>query len=71
MSSMLARLDASPLRERDREIAKAYMRKTEAMLDLIWFVGAAIRAAITTALARRSGTGTRVRGHKRIQAHMQ
>ena len=28
------------MRERDREIAKAYMRKTEAMLDLIWFVGA-------------------------------
>ncbi len=71
MSSLLARLDDSPMRERDREIAKAYMRKTDAMLDLIWFVGATIRAATTAALSRRSGIGTRLSGQKRIQAHLQ
>ena len=54
MSSMLKRLDDSPMRERDRQIAKAYLRKPEAMLDLIWFVGAQIRAAIAGALGMRS-----------------
>lgn len=54
LSNMLARLDNSPMRERDREIAKAYMRKTEAMFDLIWFVGARIRTAIAGALGMRS-----------------
>ena len=71
MSSLLARLDDSPMREHDREIAKAYMRKTEAMLDLIWFVGAAIRAAIAGALAMCSKTGTGISSQKRIQSHLQ
>lgn len=53
-SSMLARLDDSPMRERDREIAKAYMCKTEAILDLIWFVGASVRAAIARAQGMRA-----------------
>ena len=54
LSSRLDRLDHSPMRERDREIAKAYLYKTEVMLDLIWLVGAKIRAAIAGALGMRS-----------------
>jgi len=54
MSSMLNRLDDTRMSERDREIAKAYMRKTEAMVDLIWFVGAKIRAALAGGLGVRS-----------------
>lgn len=54
MSSMLNRLDDSPMGEHDREMAKAYMLKTEAMLDVIWFVGAGIRTAIAGVLGVRS-----------------
>lgn len=71
LSSMLARLDNSPMRERDREIAKAYMHKTEAMLDLIGFVSTKIRAAITGALSMRSKAGTGVSSQKRRAAHLQ
>jgi hypothetical protein len=71
MSSMLNRLDESRMSEHDREIAKAYLRKTEAMLDLIWFVGAKIRAAIAGVLGMRSRTGTGVSSQKRIAAHLQ
>ena len=54
MPSIFARFDDSPMSERDREIAKAYMRKTEAVLDVIWFVGARLRAAIAGALGMGS-----------------
>ena len=40
MSSTLNRLDESHMSEQDREIAKAYMCKITAILDLIWFAGA-------------------------------
>ena len=36
MSSMLARLDDTYMNEHEREMAKAYMRKTEAALELVW-----------------------------------
>ena len=54
MPSMLKRLDDACMGEHDRAIARAYLCKTEAMLDLIWFVGAKIRSAITGALGVRS-----------------
>ena len=71
VSSMLVRLDAARMSEHDREIAKAYLRKTEAMLDLIWFVSAKIRAAIAGALGMRSGTGVGISSQKRVAAHQQ
>lgn len=71
ISSMLNRLDDSRMSEHDREIAKAYLCKIEAMLDLIWFVGAKIRAAIAGALGMRSRTGTGVSSQKRTAAHLQ
>ena len=45
-SSMVSWLDSVQMSEHDREIAKAYLRKTETMLDLIWLAGARIRAAV-------------------------
>lgn len=54
MSSMLNRVDDMCLSEHDREVAKAYMRKTEAVLDLIWFVGARARAAVAAAFGMGS-----------------
>jgi hypothetical protein len=44
-SSMVAWLDNVQMSEQDREIAKAYLRKTEAVFDLLWLAGARIRAA--------------------------
>jgi len=54
ISSMLNRVDDMCLSEHDREVAKAYMRKTEAALDLIWFVGAKTRAAVAAAFGMGS-----------------
>lgn len=54
MSSMLARLDDAHMNEHEREIAKAYLRKTEAVLDLVWLASATIRAAIARGLGMRS-----------------
>ena len=71
MSIIVARLDGSPMHERDREIAKAYLHKTEAILDVIWFVGATIRTAIAGVLAIRSNIGTGVSRQKRIQTRLQ
>jgi hypothetical protein len=71
MPSMLARIDNSPMRERDREIAKAYLCKTEAMLDLIGFVSTKIRAAFAGALGMRSKAGTGVSSQKPRATHLQ
>ena len=54
MSSMLARLDHTHMNEHEREMAKGYLRKTDAVLELVWLVGAAIRAAIARSLGMRS-----------------
>ena len=54
MPSMLKRLDDACMGEHDRAIAKAYLCKTEAMLDLIWFVVGKIRVAIAGTLEVRS-----------------
>lgn len=54
MSSMLARLDDTYMNEHEREMAKAYMRKTEAALELVWLAGTSIRAAIARGLGMRS-----------------
>lgn len=66
MSSMLNRLDDTRMSEHDREIAKAYLCKIEAMLDLIWFVGARIRAAFARSPANRTRAGNGLSGQKRV-----
>jgi len=52
--SMMAWLDRVQLSDRDREMAKAYLRSSEAVLDLIWLAGARIRAMFARAPAIRT-----------------
>ena len=54
MSSVLARLDDMCMDEHEREMAKAYMRKTEAALELVWLAGTSIRAVVARGLGMRS-----------------
>lgn len=57
-SSMVGWLDSVRMSEHDREIAKAYLRKTETVLNLIWLAGARIRAALARGPADRAPVGT-------------
>jgi hypothetical protein len=59
-SSMLGWLDSVQMSEHDREIAKAYLRKTEAVIDLIWLTGARIRAALARERTGPSGHAPRI-----------
>jgi hypothetical protein len=52
--SMVAWLDRVQLSDRDREMAKAYLRSSEALLDLIWLVGARIREVFARPSAMRT-----------------
>lgn len=70
MSSIFSRLDGVRMSEPDRDIAKAYLRKTEAVLDLIWLAGARIRAAIVRTPGMRSKAGTRLSSQKRIAVQL-
>jgi hypothetical protein len=56
-SSMVGWLDSVQMSEHDREIAKAYLRKTETALNLIWLVGARIRAALARGPVDRTPIG--------------
>jgi hypothetical protein len=68
-SSMVGWLDSVQLSEHDREIAKAYLRKTEAMCDFIWLVGAKIRAVFTRGTANRTRAGTGLSGQAPSVVH--
>jgi len=57
-SSMVGWLNSVRMSEADRVIAKAYARKTEAMLDLIWLAGAKIRAVFARGAATGAPVGT-------------
>ena len=57
-SSMVSWLDSVQMSEHDREIAKAYLRKTETALNLIWLAGARIRAALPRGRIDRATVGT-------------
>ena len=46
VASIADLLDGVRMSEQDRDIAKAYVHMTEAALDLIWVVGAGVRAAV-------------------------
>jgi hypothetical protein len=55
---MVGWLDSVQMSEHDREIAKAYLRKTETVLNLIWLAGARIRAALARRPVERALVGT-------------
>jgi len=57
-SSMVGWLDSVQMSEHDREIAKAYLRKTETALNLIWLAVARIRAALARGVVDRTPIGT-------------
>jgi len=42
-SNVMSALEGVRMSAQERKIAKAYLQKTEAVLDLIWFVSAKIR----------------------------
>jgi hypothetical protein len=56
--SIVTWLDAVQMSEADRKIAKAYLCKTEAVLDLLWLTGAKIRAAFARSHANRTRAGS-------------
>lgn len=68
-SSMVDWLDSVQTSEYDREIAKAYLRKTEAVIDLIWLTGSGIRAAFARGLVDRASVGARSSGQASTVAH--
>ncbi len=45
--SSAACLDRVRMSERDREMARGYLRKTEAVVELVWLVGEKIRGLFT------------------------
>jgi hypothetical protein len=57
-SSMVSWLDRVQMSEHDREIAKAYLRKTESVLNVIWLAGARIRAAFAHGPVDRAPVGS-------------
>jgi hypothetical protein len=63
-------LDRVQLSDRDREIARAYLRSSEAVLDLVWFVGARIRTVFARGTAIRSTGGTGLCGQKRVAVQL-
>ena len=60
--SMVGWLDSVQMSEHDRAIAKAYLRKTEAMCDFIWLAAARIRAVFARGPANRTPVGTELSG---------
>lgn len=68
-SSMVGWLDSVQMSEHDREVAKAYLRKTETVLNLIWLAGARIRAALARGRIDRAPVGTGSSGQASSVAH--
>jgi hypothetical protein len=68
-SSMVGWLDSVQMSEHDREIAKAYLRKTETVLNLIWLASARIRAALARGRIDRAPVGTGSSGQASGVAH--
>jgi hypothetical protein len=68
-SSMVGWLDSVQMSEHDREIAKAYLRKTETVLNLIWLAGTKIRAALARGPIARAPVGTGSSGQASRVAH--
>jgi hypothetical protein len=62
-------LDGVQMSEQDRGIAKAYLRKTEAIFDLVWLAGARIRGIFARGPASRSPVGTGLPGQAPNPAH--
>lgn len=62
-------LDCVQMSEQDRRIAKAYLRKAEAMVDLVWLAGARIRGIFARGPANRAPVGTGLPGQAPRAAH--
>jgi hypothetical protein len=62
-------LDGVQMSEQDRRIAKAYLRKTETMFDLVWLAGARIRGLFARGPADRTPVGTGLPGQAQNAAH--
>lgn len=58
---MVNRLDDVRMSEQKREIAKAYVRKVEAMLDFIWLAAGKIGSAIVWVARGRTKTATELK----------
>ena len=69
-SSMVDWLDRVQMSAHDRKIAKAYLRKTEAMWDFIWLASASIRAVFAGAPANRAPLGTGLSRKEAVAAHL-
>jgi len=65
--SMVGWLDRVQMSKPDRKVAEAYLRKTEALFDLLWFVSARIRAVFVR--PDRMPVGTGLGGQARNAAH--
>jgi hypothetical protein len=68
--SVVDRLNGVRLSEHDREIAKAYLRKTEAMCDFIWLAGARIRAVFARGATTRTPIETGLTKKVAVAAHL-
>jgi hypothetical protein len=68
-SSMVGWLDGVQMSEHDRKMAKAYLRKTESILNLIWLAGARIRTALAHSRVDRAPVGSGSSGHAPRVAH--
>ena len=69
-SSMVAWLDGVQMSEQDRKNAKAWLRNTESVLDLIWLAGARIRAAFARGPANRAPVGTGLSRQDSVVVHL-
>ena len=65
-SSIPSGLGGMQTSEQDREITKEYPRRIEAVLDLIWLVGAIIRAAFARSPASRTRVWNWLNRRKRV-----
>jgi hypothetical protein len=62
-------LDGVQMSKQDRRIAKAYLRKTEAIFDLVWLAGARIRGIFARVPADRASVGSGLPGQAPSAGH--
>jgi hypothetical protein len=67
--SIVSWLDGVQMSKPDRKIAQEYLRKTEALVDFLWLVGAGIRAVFMRRPADRMPVGSGLGGQARNAAH--
>ncbi|HEY6240895.1 MAG TPA: hypothetical protein VIW78_08655 [Burkholderiales bacterium] len=67
--SIVSWLDRVQMSKPHRKIAQEYLRKTEALVDVLWFAGAGIRGLFVHRPADRKPAGTGLSGQARNAAH--